>query len=381
MVRTDMGTRPAEPVKREDARFGYGDGGTIFEISDPLPDSFWQHPENAWSPMFSTRIPGLEGVRLKYEGSHLSGSFKDHIIGTTLRELSGHFPDCPGVVVPSSGNAAVSAAALCARIGLPMVAVVPASTPDERIRPILARGGLVVRGGEGPAEAYALSDDIAEELEYFPLHSTFSSPWAEWGCRAIGRQIAGQLGTAPGMVVAPVSAGPVLVGTANGIREAGYAIPPMVAAQSAGCAPIARAFQQGDETVSPWEDPVDTKAGAIADRLTGYTQDGTRTLALIRQSNGTAGTVTDDELTAARDALFRYDGIDAEFSACAGVAWLRKQSSPAPANTVCLITASGFKHTFAGDIPPREKPAADTPAEAKIRALLSHHKTGATLLA
>ncbi len=381
MAGTAAGTRPVTPVKREDARFGYGVDGTIFEISDPLPDAFWQHPENAWSPLFPTRIPGLEGVRIKYEGNHLSGSFKDRIIGATLRELPGHVPDCAGVVVPSSGNAAVSAAALCARIGLPMVAVVPAATPDERIRPILARGGLVVRGGEGPAAAYALSDDIADELGYFPLHSTFSSPWAEWGCRSIGREIAGQLGTRPGMVVAPVSAGPVLVGTANGIREAGHAIPPMVAAQSAGCAPIARAFENGEDSVTPWTDAVDTRAGAIADRLTGYPQDGTRTLALIRESNGAAVTVPDDELTAARDALFRFDGIDAEFSACAGVAWLRKQTTPAPANTVCLITASGFKHTYAGDIPARDGTTGETPTETKIRAFLARSETGATLLA
>lgn len=368
-----------ETVTRAQARFGYGSGGAIREIADPLPESFWQHPENTWSPLLSTRIPGLDGVRIKYEGCHLSGSFKDRIIGATLRELSGHSPDCSGVVVPSSGNAAVAAATLCARIGLPMVAVVPAATPDERIRPILARGGLVVRGGEGPAAAYALSDRIAEELGYFPLHSTFSSPWAEWGCRALGHEICGQLGAAPGMVVAPVSAGPVLVGTANGIRASGHAVPPMVAVQSAGCAPIARAFERGEDVVTPWTDAVETKAVAIADRLTGYPQDGTRTLDLIRASGGVAGVVTDEELTDARDVLFRYDGIDAEFSACAGVAWLRKQGKPAPANTVCLVTASGFKHTFAGDIP-RHDDKGQAATAMKIEAFLKGHGQGATLV-
>jgi threonine synthase len=369
-----------EKVRLSEARFGYGVGGAIREISDPLPESFWQHPENAWSPLLSTRVPGLENVRIKYEGSHLSGSFKDRIIGATLRELPRHHPGCLGVVVPSSGNAAVAAAALCARIDLPMVAVVPAGTPDERIRPVLARGGLVVRGGEGPAAAYTLADEIAEALNYFPLHSTFSSPWSEWGCRALGREISAQLGGAPGMVVAPVSAGPVLVGAANGIREAGHTIPPMVAVQSAACAPIAQAFEAGENVVMPWTASVETKAVAIADRLTGYPQDGTRTLAVVRASGGKAVAVTDAEMADAREALFRFDGIDAEFSACAGVAWLRRQANPTPLNTVCVVTASGFKHTFAGDIPLRDRTRAEARTSEIVKVFLREHSHSATLI-
>lgn len=375
-----MATNVIERVTRASARFGYGSVGEIREISDPLPEDYWQHPANVWSPLLSTRIPGLEGVLVKYEAGSLSGSFKDRIMTATLGEVLKRIPDCPGVVVPSSGNAAVAAAARCARIGLTMIAVVPAATPSQRIHPILARGGLVVRGGEGPAAAYALSDEIAAELGYFPLHSTFSSPWAEWGCRALGQEICGQLSMAPGMIVAPVSAGPVLVGTANGINEAGYAVPPMVAIQSASCAPIARAFERGEDKVTPWTGAVETKATAIADRLTGYPQDGTRTLMLLRSSGGMAGTVTDLELADARDALFRYDGIDAEFSACAGVAWLRKCTISKPANTVCLVTASGAKHTYAGDIPRAGETGQEAEIYGKIEAFLRRQGEGAMLV-
>ncbi len=374
-----MTTGSVERVSLGEARFGYGAGGAIREIADALPGPLWDHPQNAWSPLLPTRLPGLSGVRLKYEGSHVSGSFKDRIMRATLHELLQHTPDCKGVVVPSSGNAAVAAAALCVPVGLALVAVVPAATPEERIRPILARGGLVVRGGEGPAAAYALADEIAAALGYFPLHSTFSSPWAEWGCRSLGREIVGQLGEAPGMVVAPVSAGPVLVGTANGIREAGHELPPMVAVQSAECAPITRAFKLGADRVMPWMDAVETRAVAIADRLTGYPQDGTRTLALIRESGGAAAAVTDEELAKARDALLRYDGIDAEFSACAGVAWLLRHPSPLPKNTVCLVTASGFKHTYAGDVPRRDT-TRDQRLSDTVSAILERHGQGAALM-
>ncbi|ODT70225.1 MAG: hypothetical protein ABS75_14060 [Pelagibacterium sp. SCN 63-23] len=338
-------------VSRAEAQFGYGPGGAIAEIGDSLPESYWAHPHHAWSPLIASRIPGLEGVWLKYEGSHLSGSFKDRIMAASLGELLAREPGCPGVVVPSSGNAAVSAATLCARHGLPMVAIVPHSVPAERLVPVLSRGGLVVRAGEGPSDAYALAGALSEQLGFFRLYSTFASPWAEWGCRSIGLELAGQIGAGIGCVVAPVSAGPVLVGLANGLVQAGLAMPRLVAVQASGCAPIARAFAAGLDAVEPWAGVVDTKAAAIADRLAGYPQDGTRVLGIVRASHGLVAAVSDDELAAARAALLRHDGLDAEFSACAGVALLMRDRALVRNGTVCVITASGFKHTFAGEAP------------------------------
>lgn len=339
-------------VSRSEAAFGYGPDGAIFEIEDQLPEAYWAHPGQSWSPLVPSRIPGLEGVWLKYEGSHVSGSFKDRIMAASLGELLIRQPDCPGVVVPSSGNAAVSAAALCARHGLPMVAIVPLGVPVERLAPVISRGGIVVRAGAGPSEAYALADRLADSLGFFRLYSTFASPWAEWGCRSLGREIAGQMREPPVRVVVPVSAGPVLVGLANGLKEAGLAMPALVAAQAAGCAPIARAFAGGQAAAVPWDGAINTKAAAIADRLSGYPQDGTRVLEVVRASGGLVDAVRDEEMASARAALLTFDGIDAEFSACAGVALLRREAGLVSQGTVCVITASGFKHTFAGDVPP-----------------------------
>ena len=364
-------------VSRSEAQFGYGPDGEIFEIADPLPETYWTHPSHAWSPVIPSRIPGLEGVLLNSDGSHVSGSFKDRIMAVSLGEVLARQPDCPGVVVPSSGNAAVSAAALCARHGLPMVAIVPLGVPVERLRPVLARGGIVVRAGEGPSQSYALADRLSEALGFFRLYSTFASPWAEWGCRSSGRELAAQLGSAIDRVVSPVSAGPVLVGLANGLAEAGLPLPRLVAVQAEGCAPLARAFAAGDELVAPWRDSVDTRAAAIADRLDGYPQDGTRVLARVRASHGQVGAVSDEALAAARAALLRYDGIDAEFSACAGVAWLMAERPESPAGTVCVITASGFKLTFAGDAP---QAAPDAALAGQVKSFLAKTDPAAMIL-
>lgn len=345
-------------ISRTSATFGYGPAGAIVEIADPLPEPYWAHPANAWSPLIASRIPGLENIWLKYEGSHLSGSFKDRIMSASLGELLARQPDCPGIVVPSSGNAAISAAALCARRGLPMVAIVPTTVPIERLHPVTSRGAILIRAGEGPSQSYALADRLSEALGFFKLYSTFASPWAEWGCRAIGRELAGQMTQSIARVLAPVSAGPVLIGTANGLAEAGLPLPQLVAVQAAGCAPIARAFALGHDDVAPWEDLVETKAAAIADRLAGYPQDGTRVLNAVRASNGAAEVVSDLELASARAALLKHDGLDAEFSACAAIALLMREPHLATPGAVAIITASGFKHTYAGDAPtPSPDPA------------------------
>lgn len=298
------------------------------------------------SPLILSRVPQLDQLLLKYEGGHITGSFKDRIMRVTIKKALEH--GATGAVVPSSGNAAVAAAAACAAVGMPLLAIVPSATPDERIVPILARGAAVIRAGAEPSESYFCADRLVERLGLFPLYSTFASPWAEWACRGIGLEICEQLGGAPATLIAPISAGPVLVGTALGMTKAAAPRTRLVAAQAQGCSPIVEAFEAGCEEVRPWSGPVNTVATAIADRLQGYPQDGTLTLRMLRDSGGLAAAVTDEELRKAREALLRFDGLDIELSATAGVALLMRGEHHLPTPIVCLLTASGFKHTYSG---------------------------------
>jgi threonine synthase len=285
-------------------------------------------------------------VFLKYEGGHITGSFKDRIMRITIKEALER--GATGAVVPSSGNAAVAAAAGCAAVGMPLLAIVPSTTTEERIVPILARGAAVIRAGAEPSESYRCADLLVEQLGLFPLYSTFASPWAEWACRGIGLELTEQLERAPATLIAPISAGPVLVGTALGIAEATDSRPRLVAVQAQGCCPIVEAFEAGREEVRPWSGEVCTIASSIADRLQGYAHDGTLTLKMLRDSGGLAAAVTDEEMRHARESLLRFDGLDIELSAAAGVALLMRGEHHFPAPIVCLLTASGFKHTYSG---------------------------------
>ncbi len=360
-----------------DSAVGYCACGGIRVISQPISDA--QAEAALWppSPLIRSRVPGLEDVFLKYENGHLTGSFKDRIMRLTVADAVQ--AGASGGVVPSSGNAALAASAAGAHAGLPIYAIVPIGTSMERIAPVAARGAMVIEAGTDPSEAYRAADIVADELKLARLYSTFASPLAEWACRMIGVEAARQLGRQPTSIVAPISAGPVLVGAANGVAQETGRLPSLFAVQPAGCCPIAQAFTEGREDVRPWSEPVATSATSIADRLKGYPQDGTYTLRLVRQTGGQAVSVTDEEMQAARGLLLRYDGIDAELSAAAGVAWLMRHRAVLSKPVICVITASGFKQTYRGDIPFTDPPADRRLTAEQICGLVSGHGIEARL--
>ena len=94
----------------------------------------------------------------------------------------------------------------------------------------------------------------------------------------------------------------------------------MVSVQAAGCAPIVRAFEKGERVAEEVQDATTVASGlrvpkAIGDFLI---------LDAIRQSDGMAISVTDDELLAGARELARREGIFAAPEGGACVPALRK---------------------------------------------------------
>jgi threonine synthase len=120
----------------------------------------------------------------------------------------------------------------------------------------------------------------------------------------------------------------------------------MVAAQAEGCAPIVRAFRSGAAEVTPWAN-ARTVAGGIQDPLVGYSQDGTRTLAVIRQSGGAAVAVPDAAIEEATRWMARDEGLYVEPTAAvatAAVAALRESRIIREGDTVVVVaTGHGLK--------------------------------------
>jgi threonine synthase len=118
----------------------------------------------------------------------------------------------------------------------------------------------------------------------------------------------------------------------------------MVSVQASGCAPIVRAFAEGKDTAEPWQNAKTVASGlrvpqAVADFLM---------LRALRESNGTALSVSDDEMLAEIPRIGRAEGIFFCPEGAACVAALRRLANQRwikPTDEVVIFnTATGLKY-------------------------------------
>jgi threonine synthase len=116
------------------------------------------------------------------------------------------------------------------------------------------------------------------------------------------------------VIVYPTGGGEGIIGMWKGfaeMRDAGWiagdgALPRLVVAQAAGCAPLVRAFEAGADRAVPWENPVTHAAGLrvpgpLGDRIV---------LRSLRESRGAAGAADEDTIRRATVRLASATGID-----------------------------------------------------------------------
>jgi threonine synthase len=143
----------------------------------------------------------------------------------------------------------------------------------------------------------------------------------------MGLELAEQLGwELPDVILYPTGGGTGLVGMWKAFAEMealgwiGPKRPRMVAVQSEGCAPIARAFHEGAEFAEPWQNAQTMASGirvpaAVGDFLM---------LRALRESGGTAVSVGEAEIADAVRLLASREGIFAAPEGAATVAGLRR---------------------------------------------------------
>jgi threonine synthase len=234
------------------------------------------------------------------------------------------------LALAAAGNAAQSAAAYAGRAELRSYAFVPSRTAFSNKAMVNVHGGeMRVVGGRFDDAAAAVDDQLA--ADYYSL-SAFETPYRHDGAKTLAYELiadyardrvgpfpdatavadAAPLPT-PDAVVLPVGTGELLVGLDRGLSELAAADlladePTVVAAQPAGCAPIATAVADDTET-TPWEGP-DTIVGEleIPDPAGGELA-----VAALRDRPGRAVTVSDDDalesaVTAAQTAVLEVGG-------------------------------------------------------------------------
>ncbi len=323
-----------------------------FEVMPVLDESNVVTLGEGGTPML--RAPRLEahtGARrlmIKDEGQNPTGTFKARGLSSAVskaKELG-----LSKLTVPSAGNAAGALAAYCARAGMECHVFMPSDAPEAAKKETEIAGATLTLVDGLISDAAVLSRQRAAELGLFDV-STLREPYRVEGKKTLGYEIAQDLDwRLPEAIVYPTGGGTGMVGMwkAFGEMEAmgwiGPERPRMIAVQAEGCAPIVRAFEQGERFAAPWENAHTIAAGlrvpaAIGDYLI---------LDAIRESGGTAVAVSDAEILDAMRTIASLEGIwPAPEGAATLAGYLRLRAEgrlAAETETVLMVTGSGLKY-------------------------------------
>ena len=320
------------------------------------------------TPLFSSprlgALVNLSNFYLKDETRNPTGSFKDRPTSCAISKAKEEGKNA--VITSSTGNGGVAVATYAAKAGMKAIIIVPSTAPRNKLLSIVCSGALLVKIKGTYSDCFSLARELSREYGWVNLTSTFLNPFATEGDKTVAYELYRELGRAPDWIVVPIGAGPLLAGIYKGYKELKKLglvdkLPAMIGVQAKGCAPIVRAFERGEREVRAWGTP-HTIASGIADPLQGYSDDGTLTLQIMRESGGVAVAVDDESLLESVQKLSSFAGIFAEPTAVASVASLKKLEHKGILegndSVVCMITGSGFKEPYAiGEyvqIPPTE---------------------------
>ena len=253
------------------------------------------------------------------------------------------------LAAPTAGNAGCALSAYGARAGLPVFVAMPQDTPASIVRECRGFGaevelvpGVITDAGRRVREV------LAERGGGFDL-STLKEPYRVEGKKIMGYELLEDLGRLPDVILYPTGGGTGLIGMWKAFGEMqrlgwiGPERPRMYSVQSAGCAPIVRAFEQGTERAAEWENPRTEAWGlrvpkAVGDRLM---------LTALRASGGGAVAVDEETIEPAAAELRKSEGIDAGPEAGAALVALRtliQKGTIRQDETVVLFNTGGDKY-------------------------------------
>ena len=261
-----------------------------------------------WTPMLrSRRYPN---VFLKEEGANPTGSFKARglALGVTMARHYG----LKKLAVPSAGNAAGALAAYAAAAGLESHIFMPKDVPFANYVEAILYGAKITLVDGLISDCGRMVAERKEKEGWFDT-STLKEPFRVEGKKTMGYELVEQLGWEyPAAVFYPTGGGVGLIGMWKAfgeLEELGWVRPGkrprMIAVQSAGCAPVARGFEQGEKTSRMWQNAATFASGLRVPKPYGdYI-----TLEILRESGGVALSITDEQILASLKDWAKNEGI------------------------------------------------------------------------
>ncbi|MGY8694950.1 MAG: threonine synthase [Verrucomicrobiia bacterium] len=257
-----------------------------------------------------TKLAAGKGELLvKDEGRLPTGSFKAR--GLCMAVSMAKELGITKVAMPTNGNAGAALAAYGTRAGMDSYIFCPDDTPTINVREIAAQGAKVWSVNGLINDCGRIVGEGKEAMGWFDF-STLKEPYRIEGKKTMGLELADQLGwKVPDVIFYPTGGGTGLIGmwkAFNELTQMGWLkgkLPRMVAVQATGCAPIVKAYEDGEEHAPLWKNAHTVAAGirvpiAVGDFLI---------LRAVRESCGFAIAVDDESISAGLDEVSREEGL------------------------------------------------------------------------
>jgi threonine synthase len=285
---------------------------------------------------------GLKNLYIKNDAVNMPTlSFKDRVVSVALtraRELGFSTVSCA-----STGNLANSTAAIAAHAGMDCC-----DLEAGKIMGTLIYNPTVMAVKGNYDQVNRLCSEVGNSYGWGFVNINLRPYYSE-GSKTLGYEVAEQLGwELPDHIVAPLASGSLFTKIYKGFNEfvkVGLVEDKEVrfsGAQAEGCSPIAQAFREGRDFVTPVKPNTIAKSIAIGNPADGY-----YALDIARKTNGNIESVTDEEIVEGMKLLAETEGIFTETAGGTTIAVLKKLVEAGKINpdekTVVYITGNGLK--------------------------------------
>src|SRR5882724_4692982 len=332
-------------VRREDLA---GRVASMWRYAEVLPDATPVTLGEGFTPM----LPGREdrNVFIKDEGLNPTGSFKARGMSAAVT-MAKHY-GLKKLAAPSAGNAGGALAAYAAAAGMEAHIFMPKDVPvanriecDYYGAHVTLVDGLISDCGRMVAER-------KEKEGWFDV-STLKEPFRVEGKKTMGYEVAEQFGwTLPEGIFYPTGGGVGLIGMWKAfgeLEELGWVVPgkrpKMIAVQSAGCAPVVRAFEEHAGASKMWENAATFASGLRVPKPYGdYIM-----LEILKESDGVALAFSDEVILESLKDWAKNEGLFLSPEGAAATAaydhLLKTGFLTADDRVVLFNTGAGLKYT------------------------------------
>ncbi|HEY5640740.1 MAG TPA: threonine synthase [Dehalococcoidia bacterium] len=289
---------------------------------------------------------GLSRLYIKNDCVNPTWSFKDRVV-SVASSVARNF-EFDTLACASTGNLANSVAAHAARAGMEARVFIPADLEQAKIIGSAVYGPTLVAVDGSYDDVNRLCSELGDKYPWAFVNINVRPYYAE-GSKTLGHEVCEQLGwRAPDHCIAPMASGSLFTKIYKGIKELAWLGlidwqgTRMSGAQALGCSPIAEAYARDSWNIRPQKPDTIAKSLAIGNPADGY-----YALKTMRDTNGSATAVTDEEVIEGIQLLAETEGIFAETAGGVVISGLRRlvQEGRVEADevVVAFVTGAGLK--------------------------------------